>query len=164
MFIYSIIVLLSYMNGMMHAFHISISEIKHNTETKTLDISQKIFLDDLEEGLILWSGERSVDVTNPKDPEKLDSLIASFVLTNFEVEVDEKRQVPKFLGARSKDDVMMVFLQVDRIKKFKTISIKNSVLMELFMDQINLVHITKDDELKSIKLDTNNSWGKISWE
>lgn len=163
MTIYSFIALISYMSGMLHAFHISVCEIELDENTHSLEISQRIFLDDLEESLTLWSGQTGIDVINPKSKEELDAMIGLYVTERFNLTINGRQQDLQYLGAKVKGDVMMVFLKVKPVKKIKSISIENTVLMELFADQINLIHMTVNDNLQSLKLNLSEPSSRLDW-
>ncbi len=163
MAIYSFIALISYMSGIFHAFHISVCEINHDQERQALEIAQRIFLDDLEEGLILWSGDKTIDVTDPADKIALDSLLKGYFTEQFDITVNGQQKSFNYLGSKVQGDIMELFVEIPRVKKLNTLEIRNSILLDLFPDQVNLIHVTKEGELKSLKLETSKPTGILTW-
>ncbi len=165
MTLYFFIAFFHWMSGhSMHDIHISVCEIEFDEESRALEISQRIFLDDLEEILVLNTGDNSIDVLEPNDKPRLDSLIGAYLMTHVEISVNGKAQTLNYLGSQAKGDVMLVFIEVPKVKKMESIRVKNSVLMDLFPDQINLVHIKKDGETRSLKMEIEAPVGELTYQ
>lgn len=65
------------------------------------------------------------------------------------------------MGFEFKEHEILCFLEAKSIDVFETIEIENSILMELFDDQINLTHIKYKGEMKSIKTTRGMRFGVI---
>ena len=141
------------MNGfLLHDFHLSICEIEFDKESKALEITHRIFLDDLEEALRKWSGDETVDVLNPKDKDQLQLMIGGYVLDHFSVRVNDKINVLSFVGAESEADVMYCYVEMTNVKKVKSLYVENKILMKEFDDQTNVVRFNKDGQTTSARL------------
>jgi len=118
-----------------HKFYVSISEVNHNKETAALEISMKIFTDDLEAALEadtsekLWIGdpEREVIAT--------DSLLAIYFDKKLTLNINGKERKAVFLGKELEADVTWCYLEIQDVPAVKSVSIDNRILMELFDDQ-----------------------------
>jgi hypothetical protein len=121
-----------------HPFHISLTEIKWNTESEQLEISQKIFWDDLE---IAMSGyhDESIDFLNPANKEKLNQQIESYLLAQNQLWVEGKEIKLNFLGYEVEEDAAWFYLESEKVKEPNSIKIKNSLLLDDFPDQKNVV-------------------------
>jgi hypothetical protein len=53
---------------------------------------------------------------------------------------------------------------VSKVKKWKTIQISNDVIMETHDDQSNLVHVTVQDNVKSLRLTREKSTDKLTFD
>ncbi len=152
------------MSGMpLHAFHVSVCEIEFDNHKKQLEITHRIFLDDLEIGLTDWSNER-VDVLNPSDAKQLDELIGSYLSEKTKYTLNGKTIIAKYLGSEKEDGVMYCYQVITEVKKVKSIKVTNTVLMETYDDQSNIVHIEHGDSNKSLKLSKSESWGEVSFD
>ncbi len=146
-----------------HKFYVSISEVNHNTETAALEISMKIFTDDLEAALEedtsekLWIGdpEREVPTT--------DSLLAIYFDKKVTVSVNGEEKEAIFLGKELEADVTWCYLEIQDVPAVKSVSIDNRILMELFDDQKNLVHIYANGKEKSLFLRRGKTTGEVSY-
>ena len=57
----------------------------------------------------------------------------------------------EFVGFEFDEDAVLCYLEGKKIKKINSIEINNTLLTEVFDDQINLTHFQYKDEMKSIK-------------
>lgn len=126
-----------------HPFHISLTEIKWNTETEQLEISQKIFWDDLE---IAMSGyhDESIDFLNPANKEKLKQQIELYLLAQNQLWVEGKEIRLNFLGYEVEEDAAWFYLESEKLSKPTSIKVKNSLLIDIFPDQKNVVQFYFD--------------------
>lgn len=171
MVIYSFMVLFHYVSGTfvlsdvteskMHAFHVSVCEMEYDQDRNALEMSYRVFLDDLEEGLKLWSGSRDVDVLAVDYKPTLDSLLAEYMLAQLKLIINEDTSEVTYLGSRVDAEVMKIYLEVSEIKKIKSLAIRNEVLMDLFSDQVNLVHFKSGSNKQSLKFDNRQRFASL---
>lgn len=164
-FLFSFLLLINYVSGLsLHDFHVSVCSIDYRAEKKTLEISHRIFLDDLETAMRKEFGDSYIDVVNPKDKDRFAERLEEYVIKKFELTVNGKEPELNYLGAEIEDDVMYCYIEVEGVKKLKSVSVENKILMELFADQVNLVHVKAFEKTRSMKLDIRNSWDELVWE
>ena len=135
-----------------HPYHISVCDIVHKSEEKTLQVSQRVFLDDLEETL----NQRFniiIDVTNPKDPDYRDSLIQVYLFENIQITVDGKSKKRTYIGNEIEEDGMWCYIEYYGVKNMNTVEITNTVFFDKFDDQANIIHLKYAGKTKSLKLD-----------
>ena len=152
-----------FVTWLAHPFHVSVCDVEFNDKTKSLEISQRIFLDDLEEALRKKSGWTTLDVVNPTDKKRFDALIKEFVMENLSLEINNKSVKLSYLGHELESDAIWCYLEVTGVNNLSTIGVENSVLINTFPDQVNLVHIKKDGKIRSLKLYRDNVKGSIDY-
>ncbi len=135
-----------------HPFHVSVCDIEYDAESQALQISQRIFMDDLEEGLEAFHKLEMVDTYKPKDPDQLDSLIAVYLKAKLFIRVDGKDVDFNYLGSELEGDARWAYLEVSNIPSVKEAEISNLILTETFDDQENIVHFKVRGKLKSHRL------------
>lgn len=139
-------------NAFWHPFHISVSDIEHNSDTQSLEISQRIFMDDLETGLKKFHKIDYVDVIKPKDPARLDSLINVYLQKTLLLTIDGKDMKLEYLGSEIEEDARWCYLEVKSVASVKTVEISSLVLFDTFDDQENIVHFKANGKLRSYRL------------
>lgn len=135
-----------------HPFHVSVCDIEHDAKSKALQISQRMFMDDLEEGLEAFHKLEMVDAYKPKDVKRLDSLISAYLKAKLFIRVDGKDVAFNYLGSELEGDARWAYLEVPDIATVKEAEISNMVLTETFDDQENIIHLKVNGKLKSHRL------------
>lgn len=159
---YLFVLLIPYVNGSNHAFHLTVTEISHNQQKQRLEVVQKIFLDDFEDALKQWSGQK-VDIINPTDQVALTVLMGEYIAANFMLEADGELLAGSYLGAEMDGDVMYCYSSFEVAEIPDTIKVENTLLIEKFPDQANLVHVTLSDETKSLNLSKEETEGTLEF-
>jgi hypothetical protein len=135
-----------------HPLHVTVTEINHNATDKTLEISCRIFTDDFEK-VLAQNYKTKIDLVNPPDRAAMENLVKDFVQRHVLLKGDNKDLRMSYLGYERDNDAIYSYLEVGNIPTIKKIEVKNTLLQEMFTDQINLVHITVNGKRKSAKLD-----------
>ncbi|MET0465059.1 MAG: DUF6702 family protein, partial [Chitinophagaceae bacterium] len=94
-----------------------------------------------------------VDLTNPPDKAAMEKLVSDYVQKHLSVKTDGKPVNFTALGFEKDQDVVYGYFLVENIASVKTIGITNTLMYDLFEDQISLMHITVGGKRKSGKLD-----------
>ena len=135
-----------------HPLYIAVTEIKHNAKDKILEVSCKVFTNDLETVLEKVAGSR-VDLSAAKDKAASDKLIADYVGRHLRLKVDGKPVQLHFVGSENEEDGTWSYFQVNDIPAVKKIDAVNNLLYEGFEQEINIMHVTVGGERKSTRLD-----------
>jgi hypothetical protein len=136
----------------VHPIHLSVSEINYSEKDKALQITSRIFLDDLEASIRNQRNDQELDVLEPGKGLTSKQLIADYVVKHFTVKLDGKIQKLNFLGFERDDPAVICYIEIENVKKFKTIEVRNEVIMDLYDDQSNIVHVTYKGPVKSFRL------------
>ncbi len=133
-----------------HDFHVSVCEVYHNPDSNSLEISMKIFTDDLELAIRQYSdGEFTLLDTEAKNVDS--DMLEKYLNQHFQILIDEKDTQLEFVGFEFDYDVILCYLEGKKVRKISTIEIKNEVITEVFADQINLTHFQYNGSMKSLK-------------
>ena len=135
-----------------HPFHISVCDIEHDAESKALQISQRMFMDDLEVGLEAFHKLETVDAYKPKDVKRLDSLISAYLEAKLFIRINGKDVSFNYLGSELEGDARWAYLEVPDVPSVTEAEISNLVLTESFDDQENIIHLKVNGKLKSKRL------------
>jgi hypothetical protein len=146
----------------LHPLHLSVSDIHYKPEAGTLEITQRLFADDLEDALRQFNEEK-VDVFNPRDPERLEKIIGEYVMEHFALSINEKPVDLNYLGYEREEDAIWVYLEATQVPGFSSLSARNTVFFEMFDDQMNLINVKKDGRIRSLKLSPEQEHGRISY-
>ena len=145
-----------------HPFYVSVTEIKHNVRTKSLEISSRVFYDDLEVALEN-SSKSKIDILNPFDRKKVDAAMADYFAKHLQLSVNRKVVNIKYLGYEIEDDAAWCYFEVPKVLNVGSITIKNDILYQEHSEQINMMHVIVKGKRQSTKLDNPKANAEFSF-
>ena len=135
-----------------HPFFVTVTEINHNANEKLIEISCKMFTDDLEKELIKYS-HHDIDLSKSVNKIQNEKTISDYVQKHLQIAIDGKPVILQFVGSENESDATWVYFQVNNIATLKKIEINNSLLYEAFQNETNLIHVMVNGKRQSAKLD-----------
>ena len=145
----------------LHPFYVSVTEINHNKNAHTLEISSRIFLGDLEHALEKEYNQK-VNILKPVDKKKVEQMIAGYVGKHLILSVNGKPVSMNYVGYEIEDDGAWCYFEVPNVTKVEQMVIRNDILFKYFPDQTNMIHASAQGNRKSIKL--NNPDSEVSFK
>ena len=136
----------------LHPFYVSVTEINHNSNDKTLEISCKIFADDMEE-VLKKNNNKAVDLANAKQLNQNNQFVADYIQKRLSLNVDGKNVKLSFIGFEKDKESVYCYFEVANVANLKKIELSNSLLQDLNEEQINIIHLIVNGNRKSYKLD-----------
>lgn len=140
----------------LHPFYLSVTEIRHNPAHKTLEISCRIFADDLESTLKKQS-HTTFDIIKPQHRAAVDSLISRYIGQHLQLRADGQKLAPRYLGYKIEEDAAWCFLEVSGVAALKKLEIKDDILYEAHESQSHMIHVIVNEQRQSTKLDNPKS-------
>jgi len=146
-----------------HPIHVTVTEIEFDQQDKRLEIMMRVFIDDFELALREHLKQPELDVLDPQKGLSRE-MAESYLKEHFRITLDNKPQVIQYLGHEQESDAFVFYIEVPKVKKFKTINIHNNVLTSVHEDQSNLVHVTVNGQVKSLRLTRNTVSDKLTFD
>ena len=166
MFLLMFICLLNPVLKEIHDFHVSRCEINYETSSGDIQIAAHIFIDDLENALKL-SGHSGFHITAVNENSKADRIIEQYISTKLKLQAGDGRILKlQLIGKEMSDDKMALwcYLEVTGIKHINVLKVENTMLMELFNDQKNIIDFTLNNKKKYFSvLDAKKRFVEYSW-
>lgn len=147
----------------LHPMHVSVTEIEYDEKDKALEIMMRVFIDDFENTLRQSLSEPELDILQPKKGKTTDDLTREYLSGRFSIKLDNKAQKVTYLGHEREGEAFIFYLEVENVRKWETIQVRNSIITELFDDQSNLVHVSVQDVVRSLRLTRHTPEGKLSF-
>lgn len=146
----------------IHPFHVSVVEINHNAADKALEISCKIFTDDFEK-VLAQNYKSKVDLTNPPNKAAMDTLVKKYITSHLLLKANGKPVSFSYVGFENEDAAVYGYVEVDNIPSLSKLEIINSLMYDLFDDQVNIMHVIVNGNRKSTKLNYPAKEAAFSW-
>jgi hypothetical protein len=121
-----------------HPFFVSVADVNHNPKTKSLEISVRIFTDDLEKTLRKNNPSAKVDLLHPTDKAAMDKMVKTYVSNHLQISVDGKNQVLNYIGYEQIEESIWCYFEIPNIVSMKKISLDDSVLYDFQPKQTNM--------------------------
>ena len=145
-----------------HKFYVSVTDIDYAQEEKALQITTRIFIDDLENTL-KTRYEQPISLEKKEDAKKTDYYIQKYFNSKFKLMVNGEHKQAQFIGREFEDDQVHCYLEITGIEKISSISIKNQVLFDMFDNQQNVTHLNINGKKKSFLLMKGNDKGVLNF-
>lgn len=140
----------------MHKFYLSVTLIEYKTDQNSLQVTSKLFLDDLEYAMNQIPGIKPFEIGNDSEPKNLEQLYVTYLKDHFKIVADNVKKDFVYIGNEIKGDQIVFYLEYENLQKPKMIQINNTLLVSAINEQQNLVHIKDGNKKKSILMDKKN--------
>jgi len=138
--------------SLFHPFYIAVTEVNHNAKEKSLEISCKIFAEDLEETL-KKDYKTAVNLSAEKQQAVNDKLIADYIPRHLLIVTDGKPVKLNYVGFEKQAEAVYCYFEVGNVTVPKKIDFTNTILQDFTDKQINIIHMIVGGNRKSQKLD-----------
>lgn len=135
-----------------HPFYISVTEMLLNSKTKSLEISCKMFAEDLED-VLKQNYKVPVDLGNDKMQATNNKLINDYISKHFSINIDSKTAALHFVGFEKENESVYCYCEVLNVPAIQKITVNNTILQDYKQEQINIMHVIVNGNRKSTKLD-----------
>lgn len=124
----------------IHKHYISLTKVDYIKEKKTIQITMKFFLDDIELALENRMDEPMELAT--KDENKLaNKYLETYVNQKFKIWINKNEMSYSYLGKEYDNNEVLFYLELENIDQISSIEIENSMLFETFEEQQNYIKL-----------------------
>ena len=145
-----------------HKFYVSVTQIDYVPNKKRVEITSRIFIDDLEKALTK-KHQKKPNITSSNELPEAEEWIKTYIKEKIKVSINKKPQVIEYLAKEVEGDVLIIYTKIAISKKINTFDIYNALLTEVYTDQQNIVHINVNSNKKSILLTNSVFQEKIDY-
>ena len=130
-----------------HDFHTSISRMDYNAKGKSFEISIRVFTDDLERALSKDNNGQKFVVTNN---DKNDAFVEKYIRKHFAlINPQKQKKAYSYVGKEQEADATWIYIEISGQEAITGFSLQNSIMHDLFDDQINLVNLNYQGQKRS---------------
>jgi hypothetical protein len=150
--VYSLIGLLfiSLSSFVFHKFYVGVYQINYAPEKKMLQITSRIFIDDLNNGVEKKYKIKS-NIGTGKETEADIALLKKYLSENFTIKVNGQSKPITFLSKEvESNDVLVCYSRIKDVGKIKSLEISNTILTDWNAEQQNITHVSVLGVKKSV--------------
>ncbi len=141
-----------YVSIWLHPFYISMTELMYKPNSRTLQVSVRIFTDDFEKTL-RKNCNCKVDLSLSDNKPAMNTLVQQYILQHLSIQVNGKTATLLYKGYQKEEESTWTYFEATSISTPKKIIITNSILHDYKTEQINMLHINANGKEQTEKLD-----------
>ncbi len=134
-----------------HKYYLSLTKVAYIKESKSVQITARIFIDDLEAALDKKYA-KSFELATKEEFKDADTYINKYVSSLLKVAINNKLIPFTYLGKKYETDVIYIFAEIENITEIKSIEIQNRILLDEFSEQQNIIKLNINNKKKSFIL------------
>jgi hypothetical protein len=148
----------------LHKFYLSVSEITYSESDQKLRVVSRIFIDDLD-AVLLSRYEIDSKLTTEFEDQMAQYYIEKYLKTKLLLKINGAVLEYNILGHKVDNDQLVFFMEADfkELESLKSIEVQNEVLMDLFEEQQNIVHLQLGGKKKSLMLIRERPSGQLNF-
>ncbi len=146
----------------VHKFYVSVTQIDFIEERGELQITSRIFIDDLE-NLLRERYDENITLAGDDELDTVDKYIGNYLSQKINIIINGNQKEFKFLGKEYEDDIALCYMQISDIEAINSMEIRNTVLFELFEEQQNIIRTKINSKRKSFILIQENDKGLLNF-
>ncbi|HEX9600451.1 MAG TPA: DUF6702 family protein, partial [Mariniflexile sp.] len=139
----------------IHKYYISVTQIDYLQNKQSVQITTRIFIDDLEK-LLRERYDETITLTGKNEPSTADLYIERYLTEKIKIKINNKEANLSFIGKEYDVDLVKCYLEIEGVKKIESLEISNEVLFDLFSDQQNIIKTKINSQQKSVILIPQN--------
>lgn len=145
----------------LHKFYVSVNQVDYVAKKKAIEITSRIFIDDLDVALEK-KFKKKMYLGTTKEIKESKEYLQKYFQEKFSIKINNQEQEIHFLGKEVEDNVLICYFNIKEVGKVNSLEIKDTMLMELY-DQQHIFHTNILGNKHSILLTTASSQGMLNY-
>jgi hypothetical protein len=146
----------------VHKYYVAVFQVEAAPAKKQLQITGRIFIDDLEKALSTKYGKKFGLASGKELPESTET-IKKYIADKMSVKVNGKPAALTYFDREYEDDMLVVYYTVPAPKKITSVDVRNTVLFEMFREQQNMINANINNQRKSLLLNYDTPQGILNY-
>jgi hypothetical protein len=139
----------------LHKFYISITQVNYVEKQHTIQITTRIFIDDLQKEINNISNT-NIELASDREPKDISKIYNQYLNKHLQFIVNKKKTVYNYIGREYEKDLVIFYLEIENIDEINELEINNRVLYNSFNKQENIVKTNIYNKNKSFILTTRD--------
>lgn len=144
----------------VHKFYVSIFKIEHSTKKQRLEITTRIFIDDLNAALkknyssVTHLGETAESIQDTQ-------LMNRYLTEHFWIFVNGKKMPYQYVSHEYEDNVLIGYYKINGVAKVSSLKVQNTALIEISDQQQNVIQSQFNGKKQSLLLTSETTSGML---
>lgn len=143
-----------------HKFYVSMYQINYNKKAKRIEITMRIFVDDLNTALEKKYHKKTFLGSKQESPED-EILLKKYLAEKCTLKINGVTKPMVYISKELEDNTLICYFKIANVPKIATLHIENTVLTEVFDNQQNIVQTNIYEEKNSVLLTLDNHYQQL---
>ena len=144
-----------------HDFHVTHTTFNYNDESKSMEITIKVAIEDLEKSIENRYAKKLDAFLDTQENKNIEKLIEEYFRNNLTLSSDKNTQDYQWVGKELSKNLHDIYLyfeipNYDKKENVKSITIKNTLFLDLYSYQTNIVLIELTDRKYNLTFTMDN--------
>jgi hypothetical protein len=144
----------------VHRFYVAIYQIDFVPQKKRLEITTRIFMDDLNDA-VTKAYKKSTNIGTEKEKPEDITLLKKYLNDNFKLTVNGKPKAYTYLSREVESNVVICYLSVKEVAKVSSLQVDNSILTEVYSEQQNIIQFNNNGKKQNLLLSSSITKGML---
>lgn len=155
-----IVVFIALSGFSFHKFYVSIFQLHHSADKKRLEITTRIFVDDLNKAL-QGRYHQTTHLGEETETSADIALMNRYLAENFSIEVNGQNKPFVFVSKELDNNVLVGYYKINEVPKIKSLKIQNTVLTQTYAEQQNMIQADFNSKKQSLLLTAEKTSGML---
>ncbi len=143
-----------------HKFYTAIYQINFVPKKKMVQITTRIFIDDLNEALENKFHKKILLASDNETPQDVDFL-KKYLAEKFTLKINGQQKPMLFISKEIEDNILICYLKCVDISKIATLDVQNTIITEVHSEQQNIIQANFNNKKSSLLLDSETYKGML---
>lgn len=145
-----------------HKFYVAIFQVNYAAEKKMLQVTSRIFVDDLNEAFKL-KHKRTFAFENEQVSADDRTLLQKYFNEEFIISINDRKHRLNLISFEMESNVLICYLSIKDVPKVRSLQITNTILTNYVTEQQNIIQTNVYGNKKNLLLTVDNPSGKINF-
>lgn len=143
-----------------HRFYVAIYQIDFVPQKKRVEITTRIFMDDLNDA-VSKAYKKSTNIGTAKETPEDVTLLKKYLAQNFKLSINGKPKVYNYLSSEVESNVVICYLSIKEVSKISSLGVENSLLTEIHSEQQNIIQYNNNGKKQNLLLSSSITKGML---
>ena len=144
----------------VHRFYVGIYQVDFVPQKKRLEITTRIFADDLNDALTKSFKKQTNIGAQNETPEDV-ALMRKYLASHFKIYFNGQQKTMNYHSHEIENNVVICYLTIKEVTKISKIEVENSILTEVHDEQQNIIQFNNNGKKQNLLLTSSTTKGML---
>lgn len=146
----------------VHKYYVAVFQLNYVPAKKEVQMTSRIFIDDLEAAFVK-KYKKKFYLGAANEVTDANEYLKKYFAEKVDVKINGKEKALKFLGKETEEDILICYFTLPAENGIKQFNVSNTMLLELYDEQQNIIHANVKGKKKSLLLTNDTTAGVLEF-